>query len=345
MTPRVVVADVGNFALKAGFYRWDGTRWTAEGDPLVVDLPAGHEPASTDPASTDPANAPPAGGDPTDTRPTDTWQRGLARWYQTQGEALSLDRLGMLGWRVASVNPPPTAWLEAWVSGRDQPARRQLWRAISAVDVPLQLAVRHPERVGIDRLVAAWAAWRGRAQADRPAAGEAWHFPPDPSPPRPVMVVDAGSAMTVDLVAADGTFLGGAILPGRQMQLKSLGVGAFALPDLSHPRSSTESDPATPAGAPVPALDLAAECPGQDTVAAIELGVAAGMLGAIRQLREAYTARLAAPPELVVTGGDAARLAPLLGATATWVPHLVLDGLAQLAGAPPDASSVRPADR
>ena len=82
-------------------------------------------------------------------------------------------------------------------------------------------------------------------------------------------------------------------------------------------------------------LDPTAECPGQDTVAAIELGVSAGMLGAIRQLRDAYTARLGSPPELIVTGGDAARLAPLLGATATWVPDLVLEGLAQLDEAPP----------
>ena len=36
------------------------------------------------------------------------------------------------------------------------------------------------------------------------------------------MIVDVGSAITVDLVSADGAFLGGAILPGIAMSARAL---------------------------------------------------------------------------------------------------------------------------
>ena len=36
------------------------------------------------------------------------------------------------------------------------------------------------------------------------------------------MIVDVGTAITVDLVSADGAFLGGAILPGIQMSARAL---------------------------------------------------------------------------------------------------------------------------
>ena len=61
-----------------------------------------------------------------------------------------------------------------------------------------------PDMVGIDRL---WTPWPPIACA---------------TPGRPAVVVDVGSAITVDLVSADGAFLGGAILPGIGMSARAL---------------------------------------------------------------------------------------------------------------------------
>ena len=86
-----------------------------------------------------------------------------------------------------------SAVLADWAkqSGEDCPIRQLTYR-----DVPLTIRVDEPARVGIDRLLAALAADRLR-QRDRAA-----------------IVVDLGTAITVDLVDADGAFAGGAILPG-----------------------------------------------------------------------------------------------------------------------------------
>ena len=60
--------------------------------------------------------------------------------------------------------------------------------------IPLLTALPRPDLTGPDRLLAAWTASVLHGQ--------------------PVIVVDLGTATTVDAVDADGFFLGGAILPG-----------------------------------------------------------------------------------------------------------------------------------
>ena len=69
--------------------------------------------------------------------------------------------------------------------------------------VPLRNAYRTPETLGRDRLAA--------------AVGAAERFPG-----RNVLVVDFGTALTIDLVTADGTFRGGFISPGVRSRFRSL---------------------------------------------------------------------------------------------------------------------------
>jgi type III pantothenate kinase len=88
-------------------------------------------------------------------------------------------------------------------------------RALQWNDFSLRIAVEQPSRVGRDRLAAAVAAVTLKS-ADRPA-----------------VVVDAGSAVTVDLVAASGEFLGGAILPGWRAMSQALSAVTDALPAVS----------------------------------------------------------------------------------------------------------------
>ena len=82
--------------------------------------------------------------------------------------------------------------------------------------VPLKNCYSVPERLGMDRLAAAVGAW-----SMAPHEG------------LPVLVVDAGTAITYDLVSAGGEFLGGNIAPGIGIRLKSLHEHTGALPLVS----------------------------------------------------------------------------------------------------------------
>ncbi|MBU4399725.1 MAG: type III pantothenate kinase, partial [Planctomycetes bacterium] len=167
-----------------------------------------------------------------------------------------------------------------------------------------------PDMVGIDRLVDAVAVNRLRR------------------PGQPAAIVDVGTAITVDLVSAEGVFLGGAILPGIEMSARALLQFTDLLPLVD--TSDLESPPP-----PV----------GIDTVSAIQSGLYWGAVGAIRELvqRQCETASgagwggsstatptrsTATPTPVFLTGGAGAAVADLLGPAACYVPNLTLAGIA-----------------
>jgi type III pantothenate kinase len=127
---------------------------------------------------------------------------------------------------------------------------------------------------------------------------------------RSAVIVDVGSAITVDLVSADGFFLGGAILPGLQMSARAMHEFTDLLPliDMSELTS------------PPPAL-------GTDTLSAMESGLFWGAVGAIRQLTERL-AGVAGSPQVFLTGGAAEAVVELLGPDAHYVSNLTLAGIA-----------------
>lgn len=192
-------------------------------------------------------------------------------------------------WEIVSVHRRGTQLLADWLHAH-RPHDEVRW--LAAADLPLVLRVEQPHRVGLDRLAAAVGANQLR------------------TPLRPAIVVDAGSAITVDLVATDGAFEGGAILPGFRMSAEAL-CGADLLPLTS----------LTPDAEPPPPL-------GRYTEAAIRSGLFWGTVGAIRELIDRLSRPLPAPPELFFTGGDLRRLAELVSPQARFVPHLVLGGIA-----------------
>lgn len=129
------------------------------------------------------------------------------------------------------------------------------------------LAVRYnpPESVGLDRLVNLVAA---KAEVQCPLA-----------------VVDAGTAITIDLLDAAEEFVGGAILPGARLMLQALKLGTAQLPDI---------EPAAPSQ-PV----------GDSTRACLQAGLYYGLAGAVDRLLEEYELRLGNPLAVLLTGGDA----------------------------------------
>jgi type III pantothenate kinase len=127
----------------------------------------------------------------------------------------------------------------------------------------------------------------------------------------PACVVDCGTAVTLDGLDSNGQHLGGLILPGLGMMRDAL-------------LRNTQIQAMSPVGP----LDLLA----RDTATA----VAAGGLFACAGLVELVVRRIARQcgrvPEIVLTGGDGAKLQVALEIQARYEPDLVLQGLAQLVG-------------
>ncbi|MCE9525273.1 MAG: type III pantothenate kinase [Planctomycetales bacterium] len=206
-------------------------------------------------------------------------------------------------WRVASVHREAERLLENWVrANRSQ----DNFKILTYRDLPLEVRVEFPERVGLDRLAAAVAA-KFLASGGRQ--------PPDTSAnnlaTKPVIVVDAGTAITVDLVSADGAFEGGVILPGFRLTAQALAAGTNQLPLASF----------TGQDQPPPVV-------GKNTDGAIRSGLFWGAVGAVREVIERMSASLPQQPHIFVTGGDLRHLAPLVSPHSQFVPNMVLSGIA-----------------
>jgi type III pantothenate kinase len=169
---------------------------------------------------------------------------------------------------------------------------------LTSGDLPLVIKLPRPDMVGVDRLLDAFAANQLR------------------SPGRPAVVVDVGSAITVDLLDAEGAFLGGAILPGISMSARALHEFTDLLPLIDMAELAE----------PPPAL-------GKATAAAMRSGLYWGAIGGVRQLVEQLTGDGSA--EVFLTGGAGTVVAKLLGQSAHYVPHLTLAGIALAAGNEP----------
>ena len=162
--------------------------------------------------------------------------------------------------------------------------------------LPFRMAYRTPDTLGADRLAAAAAAWR--------LAGGA----------APVVALDAGTAVTLDVVSAEPAYLGGAILPGPDLLRRALARDTGQLPDVPW------AAPPSPVGA--------------STEEAIQAGLANLVLGGVERLLRETAAALAAPPVVVATGGWATWLAERLDGVDRVEPHLVLDGVRWLTAPP-----------
>jgi type III pantothenate kinase len=195
-----------------------------------------------------------------------------------------------LSWWIGSVNRPAATRLVDWLRTRRPEDRVAL---LAAGDLPLSVELPRPDMVGVDRLLDAVAANRLR------------------EPGRPAVVIDVGSAITVDLVSAEGAFLGGAILPGIAMSARAMHEFTDLLPLVEMSDLS----------APPPALGTA-------TVPALQSGLFWGAVGAIRELIGRLTDNSKPRPQVFLTGGAGPSVADLLGESARYVPHLTLAGIA-----------------
>jgi len=152
---------------------------------------------------------------------------------------------------------------------------------------PIDVCVPEPAKVGMDRLCNAAAAYERLEHS--------------------CVVVDFGTAVTVDLVDDDGVFQGGAILPGLRLQFAALHQHTAQLPEVP--------------------VEIPEDPVGRSTREAMQSGVCRGLCGAVRGLVEAYASKINHWPQTVATGGDAVLLAPYCDFLDNVVPDLCLRGV------------------
>lgn len=149
---------------------------------------------------------------------------------------------------------------------------------------------RDPAQLGVDRWLAVLAAHR--------------------RDPAPALVVDCGSAITLDLLGTGGQHLGGYILPGLGPMRRALysDTDAVKVPDTLAPGMSLG--------------------PGRDTLEAVNRGLPLAVLGAADRALEHLRQAAGVEPLLWLTGGDGELVSSLCPWAHQLLPELVLDGLA-----------------
>ncbi|ROU00514.1 type III pantothenate kinase [Marinobacter sp. R17] len=220
------------------------------------------------------------------------------KWRATQSGSAAVEGVGTLGDRDLFTGIGPGAVERVSVSTViSESARQTLQQELlarfgvapdfywtHAEQCGVRCAYERPQTMGADRwhaLIGAWAHSR-----------------------KPLLVVDAGSALTLDLLDAHGYHLGGYILPGHRLM-----------------RESLEDKTARVFFGQSLSLDTA---PGQSTDACVRNGLSwlwSSVIDRIEAMRGPYRFE-----DTFVTGGDGEDLIRL-GLKGQWRPSLVLDGL------------------
>ncbi|HLY52840.1 MAG TPA: type III pantothenate kinase [Steroidobacteraceae bacterium] len=243
------------------------------------------------------------------------------KWARLDGERLARGRAAMHSrWRAADYARlfgarTPERVVAASVAGARVnralvAAARRAGAAVRFLSTPrrgggVTVGYAQPWRLGVDRFAA--------------AVGAHALFPSVP-----VCVVGVGTALTVDLVGAEGRHRGGLIVPAPQLMVATL-------------LAQTHGIRRRARGGATGGKGLFA----RSTRDAIERGAHYAAAALIDRAVEEASVRVARQPLVVLTGGGAPALAALLRSSAVGVPDLVLRGLAVLARAPASRQASR----
>ena len=209
---------------------------------------------------------------------------------RTLGPALDEATESIVASVVPTVTPHVVAALEAAIG------RAPLVVGAAGVNLGIDVNIDRPEQAGADRLVNAVGA---KAHHNLPA-----------------IVLDFGTATTLDLVAADGAYEGGIIAPGVTLSIEALERAAAQLPRLE----------LRPFDDNLPIL-------GKNTVAAMESGVFWGYVsmidGLLSRLRAAHPGT-GGDMRAILTGGLAGLFAAHLAGPITVDSDLTVKGLFEI---------------
>ncbi len=155
------------------------------------------------------------------------------------------------------------------------------------IPLPMKLCVEYPANVGVDRVVAAAAAYFVVESA--------------------VIVADIGTAVTVDLVDNDGDFMGGIIAPGFAVSAKALKDNTAMLPEVQI------TTPVNPIGT--------------NTQEAVNNGIYYSVVGLLETISRKYAEQIGQWPQMIVTGSGASILKDDCDFVDSWADELVLKGV------------------
>ena len=178
----------------------------------------------------------------------DEWERQLVSWAVKK----------KCQWVVTGSDREHQDRLVQWLAKQNQ----RVYALDSYSQLPLNLNVKHAEKVGLDRLCNAVG-----VNSRRPPAA-------------PAIVIDAGTAVTVDFVDEAGVFQGGAILPGLALMAEIL-HRRTALPLLGVSNLKQQLQEAKQQ------LETRAS-PGKSTIEAMSIGVEAAFHGGVERLARDY---------------------------------------------------------
>lgn len=166
---------------------------------------------------------------------------------------------------------------------------RCVYRLTAATPLPITIDYATPSTLGADRIAAAVGAWSEHQG-------------------QPVLVIDAGTAVTYDYVDPSGTYRGGNIAPGITMELRALSEMTARLPLVEFPEDMAR---------------LRSSLLGRDTREAITLGAVYSVVASIAY----YRSRLPEDTCVVLGGGCGHHLASLCDFPVHVDEHLVSKGL------------------
>lgn len=127
---------------------------------------------------------------------------------------------------------------------------------------------------------------------------------------KPVILIDAGTAVTVDFVEGSGEYNGGVIFPGVITMRESLNQSAVNIEIVSNSHDSKKI-----------------ELQNTNTQSAVEHGILLSIVGGIDRAISEYQISENKNAEVIITGGDARLVTNLSKYKMEVIPNLVLTGL------------------
>jgi len=126
----------------------------------------------------------------------------------------------------------------------------------------------------------------------------------------PIIIVDLGTATKMFVLDKNGSFIGGAILPGVVLSMNALVVGTSQLPRVP--------------------IEAPAKCISANTIDCMKSGAIFGAASAIDGMAERFEAELGLKAQIVATGGLAEAVCGHCKTQITQDPNLILRGLAAI---------------
>ena len=209
----------------------------------------------------------------------------------------TIDRLADSEWKALA---PPGSMLGCIVAG--EAVRRRVEEQLELWDITPRWVVPAAHAAGVTN---------GYAQPSRLGAARwtalvgARHHVLSQGVARPALVVMVGTAVTVDALDSEGHFLGGLILPGFGLMLRALEMGTAGLK--------------APTGE---AVDFPT-----NTSDALMSGGAHAIAGAIERMQRRLQERTGQAPMLLMSGGAAVKLGPIVELPFETADTLIFEGL------------------